>query len=165
MGWVKALRSVLCWLSVALNLLLKFSDFLKLPVVFFVVLTSWEHLVGISPLCLTQSKRTAVNPVKDLVEQLFGALQDAHTALLADAPKGDQTDICTKFQVQKVRLAQQDFSWNGELAKFAWRIFFETWAPKLQLTKTLLLSINHISCCAQDHMLFHHQQDILHVLV
>lgn len=41
---------------------------------------------------------------------------------------------------------------------------FETWVPKLQLRNTLLLPINHISC-AQDHMLFHHQQGILHVLV
>lgn len=55
------------------KLLPKSSDFPRLPVnLFFVfVLTSWEYLVSISPVCLTQSTWTLISLFKSLIEKVF----------------------------------------------------------------------------------------------
>lgn len=69
MKQVNALKSVFCWLNVALNLP-DISDFSKVASkIFLVTLTSWEYVLGTSPVRLTQSAWTIVCPFKSLVDQ------------------------------------------------------------------------------------------------
>lgn len=70
MGHVNALSSVFCWLNVLLYLLLKFLWFSEVASKgCFIVLSSWESLVGISPV-FQSSEYTIIIPFKYVLERI-----------------------------------------------------------------------------------------------
>lgn len=86
MGQNIPVRSVLCWLDVVLKLCQKFLDFLYFASK--IILTSWEYLVGICPMHLTESTGTSVSPFQQVVWGLTPCCFGAQLTSLASTKNG-----------------------------------------------------------------------------